>query len=128
MTFYRSSMHFVIIVLLAVVDVALVVAAWYAIRRQLILPTWRLRVSYGSLALLSATSGAFVFHLLSSLANWDYLPRGPFDQFVDVCFLSALGAVLMAAFAKGFVRFAAASAGIVVAYLWILVAAWSFNV
>src|SRR5258708_5075398 len=119
-------MEFVIILLPALASVVLVVAAWYSIRRRLITPAWCLRVSYASLILVSATSGAFMFHLLSCLADWAYLPRGPFDRFVEVCFLSTLLALLMSAFAKGFVRFALASAGIVVAYLWLLVGAWSF--
>jgi hypothetical protein len=108
-------------------NAGLVIAAWYAIRRRRIQPVWRHRVSQTSLVLLSITSAAFCYHLLSSVADWVYLlPRGPFDVFVEVCLIVAVLAVIISAFAKGFVRCAIASAGIVMAYLWLLVGALSW--
>src|SRR5689334_7270147 len=116
----------IIVILLLVIAVILVIAAWIVIQRRLIQPACRLRASQGSVVFLSATLTAFIFHLLTGLANWAYLPRGPFDRFVEICLLLTLLAVVMSAFAKGFVRCAIAVAGIAVGYLWILVAAWSW--
>ena len=115
-----------IIALSVAAEVVLVIAAWYVIRRRPVQPAWRFHTARISLILLSGASGAFIFHLLSGLFEWSYLARGPFDRFVGVCFAATVLAVLLSAFAKGFVRFAIASAGIVVAYLWLLVAAWSW--
>ena len=113
-------------VLVTLPGVVLVSLAWRSLHRKRIYPTWRHWLSQFSLVLISASLAAFFYHLLTALFDWGYLPRGPFDDFVEISFLAAGLSVFTGAFAKGFVRCTSLIVGSAVAYLWLLVAAWSW--
>ena len=89
-------------------------------------PQWRKRVSLAALVLISASSAAFAFHLTSSFLEWNYLPRGPFDDFVVCCMLCSLLAILLSMFSQGVLRAVLVVAGLIGGYLWWLVAVLSF--
>jgi len=55
---------------------------------------WTIRALLGAVAL---TLLAFAFHLASAMADWTYLPRGPFDDFVRLCFCVSFVPVLAVA-------------------------------
>jgi len=83
---------------------------------------WTIRALLGAVAL---TLLAFAFHLASAMADWAYLPRGPFDDLVRLCFCVSFVPVLAVAIGRGGLRVFPALAGLGSAWLWLLVGAAS---
>ena len=75
----------------------------------------------------AATGLAFVFHLGSGVVGWTYLQRGPFDDFVRLCLWVSLLPLATVVIGKGGLRVFPVVGALGVSWLWVLVAAYSFN-
>jgi hypothetical protein len=110
-----------------IVALALLIAAWLshaAVRATL--TKWRRRLVTASLWLFTATSFALLLDLLAAVFDWAFLSRAAFELFVLSCFTITILAFFLALFGKGLLRCSCAGGTFVLAYLWALVAAWSW--
>jgi hypothetical protein len=116
-----------LILSIAVVVVGLVVAAWLSrTGASTNLPSWRAKAADVALIFVTLATAGFLVHLASVIAGWPPISRPVFD-FAVLSFLivSAL-AFLFALFGKGFSRCSSVAGSVMVGYLWLLVAAWSW--
>jgi hypothetical protein len=87
--------------------------------------SWRGRIMVVLLCVLGATAMAFLFHVGSGAVGWTYLKRGTFDDFVRVVLWASLLPIAAALVGRGALRFFAAIGAFGVAWLWLLVGAYS---
>jgi hypothetical protein len=88
--------------------------------------SWRGRSLVVLLCVLGATALAFLFHVGSSEIGWTYLKRGPFDEFVGIVLQASLLPIAAAVIGRGALRVFPVIGALGVAWLWLLVAAYSF--
>ena len=88
--------------------------------------SWRGKVLPILFAVIGLTLLAFAFHVGTGIVGWTCLRRGPFDDFVRLCFWVSLIPTLAIVVGKGPLRLFPAIAAFGAWWLWLLVAAASF--